>query len=124
MTNDLPDEAEGFADEPLPGLGGLHRAVAAQGASAGDAAAALGEVRARSERHLGPSAGALDIANDAVRHLMESAADVPRLLAIIDQVLELTDPLQAPSPGGMFVDAVGVRVRRVIVAELRGEGER
>jgi hypothetical protein len=49
---------------------------------------ALGEIRERSERPLGPSAMALPISIPAVQGLLESAADVPRLLAALDAVLK------------------------------------
>jgi hypothetical protein len=45
-------------------------------------AAVLAAMRERSERAL-PRLGALPIANEAVRSLMESAGDVPRLLAAV-----------------------------------------
>lgn len=48
----------------------------------------LAEVRERSDRPLGPGVGALPISNEAVRHLMESAADVPHLLAAVEAVLK------------------------------------
>jgi hypothetical protein len=53
--------------------------------------AALEEIRERSARPLGPSAMALPISSPAIRSLLESAADVPRLLAALDTVLKLAD---------------------------------
>jgi hypothetical protein len=50
--------------------------------------AVLAGIRQRSERPLGPTAGALPISNDAVRGLLESAADVPPLFAIVDALLK------------------------------------
>lgn len=49
---------------------------------------------------------------------MESAADVPRLLAAIGRALELTDPFTNPTKGGTFLAAVGMQVREAILAEL------
>jgi hypothetical protein len=54
-----------------------------------DPLSALEEIRERSERPLGPSAMALPISSPAVRGLLESAGDVPRLLAVVDAVLKL-----------------------------------
>ena len=54
--------------------------------------AVLAEIRERSERPLGPSAMALPISSPAVQGLLESAADVPRLLAALDAVLRLHRP--------------------------------
>jgi hypothetical protein len=51
-------------------------------------AAYLAGVRERSDRPLGPGVGALPISNEAVRHLMESAADVPHLLAAVGAALK------------------------------------
>lgn len=57
---------------------------------AGDPVAArLAEIRERNERPLGPDVGALPIVNDAVRRLMDTAADVPALLAAAEAALEL-----------------------------------
>jgi hypothetical protein len=65
-------------------------------------AAYLAGVRERSDRPIGPSAGALPISNDAVRGLMESAADVPRLAAALEAVLfeHRIDPLYAHADRG------------------------
>lgn len=56
--------------------------------------AALEEIRQRSERPLGPSAMALPISSPAVRGLLESAGDVPRLLAAVDAALKHHQPRQ------------------------------
>jgi len=48
--------------------------------------AALDEIRERSNRPI-PRAGSLPISHDGVRTLMESAGDVPRLLAALAALL-------------------------------------
>lgn len=64
-------------------------------------AAYLAEVRERTGRPLA-HVGALPISNDAVRGLMESAADVPRLLAAVEAVLfeHKIEPLYAHAGSG------------------------
>lgn len=54
--------------------------------------ATLAEIRERSAQPLGPDVGALPVSNEAVRRLMASAADVPRLLAALEAVLALHKP--------------------------------
>lgn len=49
-------------------------------------AAELAAIRQRSERPV-PDVGSLPISHDGVRCLMESAGDVPRLLAAVERVL-------------------------------------
>lgn len=84
----------------------------------------LAEVRERSERPL-PHVTSLPIGHDGVRALMESAADVPRLLAVVEAVLALAakhehgatrweDPLPVP--------AWIPELREAISRALLGEG--
>lgn len=56
-------------------------------------AAEIAAIRQRSDAPLGPHAGSLPIGNEAVRRLMESAADVPRLLAAVEAALALHKPM-------------------------------
>lgn len=49
--------------------------------------------------------------------------DVDHLLAAIEGVLEVTDPLKNPNLGGMFMAALHLQVREAISRELLGEGE-
>ena|SRR5215469_4698074 len=93
---------------------------------------ALEEIRGRSERPLGPSAMALPITSPAVRGLLESAGDVPRLLAALDAALKLPDRWNAPSALGASVleeDRMWVRqgcaedLRATITRALLGEDD-
>jgi hypothetical protein len=52
--------------------------------------ATLAGIRDRSERPV-PGVSALPVSNPAVRSFMESAADVPRLLAAVEAVLAVAD---------------------------------
>ena len=63
-----------------------------------DTAATLEQIRERSDRPI-PHVGSLPISHDGVRSLMESAADVPCLLAAVGAVLKLHVPV-----GEMGVD--------------------
>jgi hypothetical protein len=59
----------------------------------------LAEVRERSDRPLGPTVGALPVSVDAVRRLLESAGDVPRLLAAVAEVSRPIAPSKARTAG-------------------------
>lgn len=52
----------------------------------------LAEAEARNEQSLGPSVTALPVSVAAVRVLMESAADIPRLIAAVRAGLDLHKP--------------------------------
>jgi hypothetical protein len=69
----------------------------------GPLSSALEEIRERSERPLGPTAMALPISSPAVQGLLESAADVPRLLAALDAVLKPHQPGRFVISGALCV---------------------
>jgi hypothetical protein len=57
----------------------------------------------------------------ANQHARNSAADVPRLLAAVEAVLEITDPLKNESLGGTFMAALHLQVLAAITSALLGE---
>jgi hypothetical protein len=91
-------------------------------------AAYLVEVRERSDRPLGPI---VPISNDAVRYLMESAADVPRLAAAVEAALDLADgwdnlsspPSAVPALHATLLRTRAFELREAISRALLGEGE-
>ena len=87
------------------------------------ATAYLAEVERRSESPLA-HVTSLPVSHEGVRQLMESAGDVPRLIAAVRAGLELADDwaaTQGDGPGYIAVRACGIRVRSVIAAELLKE---
>ena len=78
----------------------------------------LEEVRERTERPL-PHVTSLPIGHDGVRVLMESAADVPRLLAAVEAARDLTRDIMGDLPGECDVSVWALR--EAISGALLGE---
>ena len=75
--------------------------------SDGDLTTELAAIKKRSEQPLYPDFGALSITNTAVRALLESAGDVPRLVAAVEAAWSLAANAQV--------------VRAAITRELTGK---
>jgi hypothetical protein len=86
-------------------------------------AAALAGIRDRSERPV-PGVSALPVSNPAVRSFMESAADVPRLLAAVEAMLGHHVPRAVTVHRTCFIHRRGSAFRRgVSVSQWKAEVE-